>query len=55
MDYLGADKFENIKEKLDKSMKGPATSTKTYTSSLFSTSVPVSTTSTAKKPVAPKK
>ncbi|XP_065924151.1 glycogenin-1 isoform X2 [Magallana gigas] len=55
VDYLGADKFENIKEKLDKSMKGPATSTKTYTSSLFSTSVPVSTTSSAKKPVAPKK
>lgn len=52
---MGADKFENIKEKLDKSMKGPATSSKTYTSNPFSTSIPVSTTSTAKKPVAPKK
>lgn len=55
VDYLGADKFENIKEKLDQSMKGPATSSKSFTSSPFSSTIQISASSTAKKPVEPKK
>jgi hypothetical protein len=38
VDYLGADKFENIEKKLNQSMQGPAASNETFTSPFSVTS-----------------